>query len=285
MTMYNQNSYGFIYVWYDRKHKRYYVGSHWGNEDDGYICSSKWMRVAYKYRSGDFKRRVVYRSYNNDRKSLYIEEQRWLDMIKPTEIKPTNPTPRYYNLHLSTKDPWYQHPDKRLTIGAKISAAKIGKNTGKRDPSVGIAISEAKRKSTEEKRAAGLPAYTVSDKVKESWSNRGSASPESKIKCSESHKIHWSTHTHHNTGKSLSEEHRTAIGAGLIGHEVSTETRIKLSQANSKTYTITYANNYTEIVSGLKAFAKSHNIPYVTLNKAYIHKGSIHKYNIASIIT
>lgn len=284
MSMYNQNKSGFVYIWYDRKHTRFYVGCHWGYEDDGYVCSSDWMMKAYKIRPEDFKRRMLTKNIES-RPALYIEEQRWLDMIEPTEIKPTNDTPRYYNLQLKSKDAWHIHEDKRLTIGAKISAAKTGKSTGPCSPEKARAISEAKRKSTKEKRAAGLPAYTVSDKVKESWSNRGPASPESKIKCSESHKIHWSTHTHHNTGKSLSEEHRTAIGAGLIGHEVSTETRIKLSQANSKTYTITYANNYTEIVSGLKAFAKSHNIPYVTLNKAYIHKGSIHKYNIASIIT
>ena len=32
--------YGFVYIWFDRKHKRYYIGCHWGHEDDGYVCSS-----------------------------------------------------------------------------------------------------------------------------------------------------------------------------------------------------------------------------------------------------
>lgn len=31
------NKYGFIYLWYDRKHKRYYIGAHWGLKNDGYI--------------------------------------------------------------------------------------------------------------------------------------------------------------------------------------------------------------------------------------------------------
>ena len=53
--------YGFIYVWYDKKHKRYYVGSHWGHEDDGYICSSSWMRKAYRRRPSDFRRRIIAR--------------------------------------------------------------------------------------------------------------------------------------------------------------------------------------------------------------------------------
>ena len=53
--------YGFVYIWRDRKHKRYYVGSHWGTETDQYICSSSWMKNAYKRRPQDFKRRVVAR--------------------------------------------------------------------------------------------------------------------------------------------------------------------------------------------------------------------------------
>ncbi len=31
-----KQKYGFIYLWRDRKHNRYYLGSHWGSEDDGY---------------------------------------------------------------------------------------------------------------------------------------------------------------------------------------------------------------------------------------------------------
>jgi hypothetical protein len=40
--------YGFVYIWYDRKRKMYYVGSHWGTIEDGYICSSNRMRDAYR---------------------------------------------------------------------------------------------------------------------------------------------------------------------------------------------------------------------------------------------
>ena len=25
---------GFVYIWFDRKHRRFYIGSHWGTEDD-----------------------------------------------------------------------------------------------------------------------------------------------------------------------------------------------------------------------------------------------------------
>jgi hypothetical protein len=84
--------YGFIYLWYDRKRKMYYVGSHWGTIDDGYICSSNWMRNAYARRSQDFKRSILTKNFFNNRNDLLIEEQRWLDMIKQTELGV-----RYYN--------------------------------------------------------------------------------------------------------------------------------------------------------------------------------------------
>lgn len=38
--MSENNKYGFVYLWFDRKHKRYYVGCHWGTTEDGYVCSS-----------------------------------------------------------------------------------------------------------------------------------------------------------------------------------------------------------------------------------------------------
>jgi len=103
--------FGFVYLWFDRKHKRYYVGSHWGTEDDGYVCSSKWMRTSYKKRPQDFKRRILSRVYTN-REDLINEEQRWLNMIKPSEIAGRNghgkpSTSRYYNLQLVVGDQDY----------------------------------------------------------------------------------------------------------------------------------------------------------------------------------
>ena len=78
--------YGFVYIWRDRKHNRYYIGAHWGTETDGYICSSDWMKQAYKLRSKDFKRKIIKRGFL-DRTQLFKEELRYLNMIKPNEIK------------------------------------------------------------------------------------------------------------------------------------------------------------------------------------------------------
>lgn len=92
--------YGFVYIWYDRKHKRYYLGAHWGTEDDGYICSSSWMKRAYMLRPEDFKklngslnRRILSKIYTN-KKDLHEEEYKWLRLIKSEELGK-----KYYNLH------------------------------------------------------------------------------------------------------------------------------------------------------------------------------------------
>lgn len=139
--------YGFVYIWYDRKHKRYYVGCHWGNVDDGYICSSNWMRDAYNRRPQDFKRRILKTKLT--REQMYIEEQSYFDMIKPEERKV-----RYYNLSLSSKKPWHQYPESVKTVGQKISHSKKGKSTGSCSPEKAAKISAAKkakkRKFTEE---------------------------------------------------------------------------------------------------------------------------------------
>ena len=111
--------YGFVYLWYDKKHRRYYVGSHWGHENDGYVCSSRWMRKAYKRRPVDFKRRIISR-VSTSKAELLIEEGRWLSMIKPEETKGI----RYYNMNICTKPGhWSAMPGYGKTVGEKISAS------------------------------------------------------------------------------------------------------------------------------------------------------------------
>jgi hypothetical protein len=90
--------YGFIYVWYDKKNKKFYVGRHWGTDSDGYICSSKSMREAHRRRPEDFKRRIV--SKTDNKNDLIIEEQRWLNMINANEVGN-----RYYNKTLKATTP------------------------------------------------------------------------------------------------------------------------------------------------------------------------------------
>lgn len=135
--------YGFVYIWFDRHHKRYYIGSHWGTIDDGYVCSSTWMRNAMRMRPSDFKRRII-KTNIPSRGDTFEAEHHYLQMIKESEIKPANSNPRYYNISRTTKEPWYKTPEGIKTVGAKISAAKKGKSVPA-PPDRGAKISAAKK--------------------------------------------------------------------------------------------------------------------------------------------
>ena len=82
---------GFIYIWYDRKRNMYYIGCHWGTEDDGYICSNNRMRDAYRRRPNDFKRRIIQNGIT--RENLLEEEYKWLQLIPDNQLGK-----KYYNL-------------------------------------------------------------------------------------------------------------------------------------------------------------------------------------------
>ena len=105
--------YGFIYIWYDRKRKMYYLGSHWGTVDDGYICSSNRMRDAYRRRPEDFKRRIITKVYTN-RNDLLVEEHRWLQMISINDLGK-----KYYNLRQHKWGHWSSDVNKISTIVEK----------------------------------------------------------------------------------------------------------------------------------------------------------------------
>ena len=103
---------GFIYIWRDSKHKRYYIGSHWGSENDSYICSSTNMKHAYKRRPKDFKRKIVQRLQNCLYTELLEIEYKWLKLAEKRKE-------RYYNLNFSANH-WASR-DNSKSIGQKIS--------------------------------------------------------------------------------------------------------------------------------------------------------------------
>jgi hypothetical protein len=149
MNIYLPPKYGFVYIWRDRKHNRYYIGSHWGDINDGYVCSSNWMHNTHKRRKEDFKRRIISYVFTN-RKDLLAEEEYWLSMIKDQELATKNSTVekrktlRYYNFTKSTTNPWHSTPEGVAGIGAKISKSKTGKSNPC-SPEKAKAISEAKK--------------------------------------------------------------------------------------------------------------------------------------------
>jgi hypothetical protein len=164
--------YGFIYIWFDIFRKMYYVGSHWGTVDDGYICSSNRMRDAYRRRPENFKRKIVAKVYTN-RSDLLEEEYRWLSLIPKEQLGK-----KYYNLSQHKNGHWsaenyevdikkrisqktkeaMNRPEvrekylaglakrdngaSRPEVRAKMSASNKGKNTGK-DNSKSLAMAHA----------------------------------------------------------------------------------------------------------------------------------------------
>jgi hypothetical protein len=182
------DKYGFVYIWYDRKHKRFYIGCHWGREDDGYICSSRWMRKAYRRRPEDFKsRRILSRIFTN-RKDLLEDEYHWLQMIKDTELGV-----RYYNLSKKQFGHWYSSEEKRKTVGEKIAASphrreRIAKalkgNTNGRGGKGKIISEETRKKLSVLNKGMLGPnkGRTFSDKVRENMSIAGS-NRKRKLRC------------------------------------------------------------------------------------------------------
>jgi len=153
--------YGFVYIWYDSKHKRYYVGSHWGTENDGYVCSSKWMLQAYKRRPEDFRRRIISK-INTNRQDLLNEENKWLQLIKSEEIKV-----KYYNLRNHEFGHWTADEAKSLIIGKKISSSQ------KNNPNFGswnkgkIRSHETKQKISESTKKSMKDYYKIHPRTEE----------------------------------------------------------------------------------------------------------------------
>ena len=321
MTIYKEK-YGFVYIWFDRKNKRYYIGSHWGFEDDGYVCSSNWMYNSYKRRPEDFKRRILIRHYGT-REALYEKEQYWLNMIQDHELathqktKAKRETVRYYNISKVAILPWHAIDEKRKSVGEKISISKTGKNTGPRDPSVGENISKVKKekfaKKQEELGYKFSPEHCEkmannrkgkshteewragqSVRSKKYW-NEGEgtkkrAQPKKKmtkeeqaVVSSESLKSKWAD-------PEWKEKQRVALSEGAKSRPPRSEEskeRSRLSQLgktrNAKTYKIVYMDNTELVIKGIKNYCKEFSLSFNILYVAIRKNVGIPKYNIRSI--
>ena len=81
---------GFIYLWRDSIRKMYYIGSHSGDPNDGYLSSSRWLNAEINFRPSDFKRKII---KFIPEENLKTEEYRLLGYIKESEFGK-----KYYNL-------------------------------------------------------------------------------------------------------------------------------------------------------------------------------------------
>ncbi len=133
--IYGQDYFGFVYLWYNRTalemerqdyvkagrhkrkkkcHPRIYVGCHYGSTNDGYVCSSSWMKAAYKRNPQNFVRRILYWQQTPDKKELLQVEQRWLNLIEKNELGT-----RFYNLSKTASMALTIDKNQRSEIGRK----------------------------------------------------------------------------------------------------------------------------------------------------------------------
>lgn len=259
---------GFIYVWYDRWRKMYYLGCHVGSESDCYVCSSNRMRDAHRRRPQDFKRRVIQR--NIPREKLLEEEHRWLSMIKDDELGK-----RYYNLSKRHFGHWTNNPDTRPTrekirianTGKKHSEEhkqKIGKaNKGKRLTleqiehlrriNTGKKMSEETKQKIREKRAKQIITERHKQKIRESSLGRFHTE-ETKQKMKQKH-----------TGKSHTDVTKEKISKAKRGVRQGKQYIWKIMGPDGKIY----------IENGLDVFCREHNLGAQNLGKRGKSKGFV----------
>ena len=116
--------YGFVYIWRDSYRKMFYIGCHWGSEDDGYICSSNRMRDAYRRRPQDFKRRVITSNILN-KQDMFLEEEKWLKLAKKKSKKYYN---LIFNLNHSPRTIGFKHSEETKQ---KMRIKHLGKKMSK----------------------------------------------------------------------------------------------------------------------------------------------------------
>jgi hypothetical protein len=123
----------------------YYIGSHFGSENDGYICSSNRMRDAYRRRPIDFKRRILMRFESIEYKDLILWETIWLRKIKDHELGR-----KYYNANNKAWH-WAAISESRRSIGQRCSERQKNDlnwahwNKGRKHTPEAIAKIKAKR--------------------------------------------------------------------------------------------------------------------------------------------
>lgn len=91
---YKKDYFGFVYLWYDTKHKKFIIGSHHGSIHDGYKTSTGGIHVQriFKVRPETMFRKILAYNTIDEVKTTRAIEQKFLS-LRPDIID----NPRYYN--------------------------------------------------------------------------------------------------------------------------------------------------------------------------------------------
>ena len=193
--------YGFVYIWFDRKHKRFYIGSQWGTEDDGYICSSSWMKSAYNNRKDDFKKRIIKTNILSKEETIK-KENYWLHFINENELGK-----KYYNLK------------KVATGGAIRNGMKHSEETKQKmsKSHLGKVMSEESKQKISIKQI-GLKKSEESNKKRSESLKGRKHSEETKMKMKDKAKLRGNNNSPCMSGKHHSEESKQKMREAKIGH-------------------------------------------------------------------
>jgi len=227
----------------------YYIGSHWGTEDDGYICSSNRMRDAYRRRPQDFKRRILGRFDNKHH--TFQKEREWLLSVKNRS--------RYYN-HVFDVFHWLLTEDTTKSAKEKMSVVQTGRKHSE-ETKAKISKANTGRVFSEEHRRK-LSGRTMREEHKAAFSRLGyKHSDEAKAKMSAANK-----------GHTISDEHRAIISKTHKGKIVSDESRERMSKSQQgprphrlKTYTFIDPNGMAQTTDNLAEFCAIHDLQYTTM--------------------
>jgi len=114
---------GFIYKWINIDNNMFYIGSHKGTIDDGYIGSGTLFKEAYFKDKKLFKREILEYVYNEE--NLLEREQYYLDLfdIKNNDLS--------YNLNPKTSGGWAFCHDNDYLINKRIESIRNGFANGR----------------------------------------------------------------------------------------------------------------------------------------------------------
>lgn len=115
----------FVYIWYDKTRKMFYIGQHSGSINDTYTSSSKWLSGEIRYRPNDFRRKIIKTFSTKNEAQIY--EGYLLTLIKTHEFGK-----KYYNIKQGApkgNKPWNAGKKQIYSQETlkKMSIAKIGK--------------------------------------------------------------------------------------------------------------------------------------------------------------
>lgn len=155
----------YVYCWTDTVTNKLYIGSHKGADDDGYICSSKYMMEEYIKRPHTFTRQIIAHGNWDDIRNLEMTILKFCDAAKNQDFyNRSNGNREFFTtkpLLEETKRKIAESVSKtKLAAGLKhtentkqkMRAAKSGKYVGEKNPMYGKSHTEETRQKISQAR-------------------------------------------------------------------------------------------------------------------------------------